>query len=85
MPLRTMQWPVRDIGPLRGARAEAGCLRREIDAFNKHLGGLDAAEMLKAASMAPKGAAAGRWKKAGTKLAVASMFQRPVTKSMRLM
>ena len=53
--------------------------------FNKHLGGLDAAEMLKAASMAPKGAAAARWKKAGTKLAVASMFQRPITKSMRLM
>ena len=58
-------------------------MHRDIAAFNKHLGGLDAAQMLKAASMAPKGAAAGRWKKAGTKALVASAFQRPVTKSMR--
>ena len=60
-------------------------MRRDIAAFDKHLGGLDAAEMLKAASMAPKGAAAGKWKKAGTKLAVASAFKQPVTKNMRLL
>ena len=58
-------------------------MRSEIQEFDKHLRGLDAAKMLKAASMAPKGAAASHWQKAGTKLAVASAFQRPITKSMR--
>ena len=60
-------------------------MHRDIAAFNKHLGGLDAAQMLRAASMAPKSAAAGRWKKAGTKLAITSAFKQPVTNKMRLL